>query len=137
MAAASGTFWRGLAGVLLVMLGYLVMAFIIELLTGLANYVSNGWPESWSRYFGAVAGAIIGTGGGKLFAQAVLKSYPRRGVSLGFIFLNVWLIVGDALYPGPTTALQIVRAIVTIAATLAMIWPGDKVSSGPRVGPQS
>jgi hypothetical protein len=131
-----GTIWRGVAGVVLVVVGFFVGAFVIEFLTALANAISHGWPASWSRYFGAVAGGFIGTFAGKLLAQAVLKTYPRRGVSLGFVFLNLWLILGDLIYPGPTTGIQIVRAAVAIAAALITIWPGDMNPGTPRAQPQ-
>lgn len=123
------TLWRGVGGFLLLLLGYLVAAFVIEFLTAIANGISHGWPSLWSRYFAAVASAIIGTAAGWLLASGVLKALPRRGVALAFIFLNVWIIVGDLIYPGPTTALQIVRAVVCIGATLAMVWPGDKLAA--------
>jgi len=116
--------WRGVAGFFILLTGYLVAAMVIEFLTALAAAISHGWPEAWSRYFGAAMGAVIGVGAGSGLIVVALKTYPRRGVALAFVALNVVVIVGDLLYPAPTGGLQIARAVVTILATLAMIWPG-------------
>jgi hypothetical protein len=106
------------------LVGYQATGMIFEVAARLLDTLSHDRPEVWIVYGLAAAGGIAGVTAGGALASVILRTFPRIFVALAFIAITLFFIRGSLIDPGARIGGQVVRGVVAILATLAMIWPG-------------
>jgi hypothetical protein len=125
------TLWRGVAGLIVFIIGYLVLALLLEFIFGFANLVSQNWSLNTAQIIGALLGGVVGVGGGVIGLDAVLSRYPAKGIAVAFIMINMLIVVGDfVIVPNAlgqhVVIVQAVRALTASASAFYVLWLGRK-----------
>jgi hypothetical protein len=126
-------FWRGVAGFFVFLIGWFLLAALLELLFGLANLVADNWSEKWSHIIGAAIGGFVGVGGGKLALDKIIKDYPAKSIASVFIALNAIVAIGDLIIVpmqsyDVTVGVQIARAATASVGAYYVLWMGRNLT---------